>query len=134
MLYLTWKHWPRLKHENNVCTAHNIKTAAQVTAVNISKRPEVITTGARNLSERIVNVPQSTLEVLPRISSLYCAPRFGSLGGVVMKYLIFKSIRGIARPWLVFNPYERLKPTELCWKQGFASWREALENVLARCK
>lgn len=46
-----------------------------------------------------------------------------------MKYLIFKSVRGLDRPWLVFTPSERIKPTELLWECGFATWDEAIQAV-----
>jgi len=46
------------------------------------------------------------------------------------KYLVFKSIRGLDRPWLVFTPNQRMRPTEDLWKaQGFATWRDALDFV-----
>jgi len=49
-------------------------------------------------------------------------------GGFV-KYLIFKSIRGMDRPWLVFKPEERSKPIEELWECGFATWEEAVQAV-----
>ena len=51
-----------------------------------------------------------------------------------MKYLIFKSVRGLERPWLVFSPSDRRAPQEYMWNDGFATWREALDAVLDSCK
>lgn len=45
------------------------------------------------------------------------------------KYLIFKSIRGLDKPWLVFTPAERAKPSEDIWERGYATWHEALESI-----
>jgi hypothetical protein len=46
-----------------------------------------------------------------------------------MKFLIFKSTRGLDRPWLVFTPKERLNPNEELWECGFATWEEAINSV-----
>jgi hypothetical protein len=47
------------------------------------------------------------------------------------KWLVFKSVRGIARPWLVFNPIERDSPRESTWDNGFATWQEAIDAIHA---
>lgn len=48
------------------------------------------------------------------------------------KYLIFKSIQGLDKPWLVFTPAERSNPPKHNWEIGFATWREAIDALMAR--
>lgn len=48
---------------------------------------------------------------------------------VYTKWLIFKSCRGIEKPWLVFSPSERLTAPRANWDKGFATWNEAFAFV-----
>jgi len=48
-----------------------------------------------------------------------------------MKYLVFKSCRGLDKPWLVFSPAERLAPRKESWSQGYETWHEAI--IVATC-
>ncbi len=45
------------------------------------------------------------------------------------KWLIFRSIRGIPRPWIVIPPDQRGNPSEKFWEHGFASWEEAIASL-----
>jgi hypothetical protein len=50
------------------------------------------------------------------------------------KYLIFKSCRGLERPWLVFTPAERLTAPEYAWDRGFKTRKQAQEWMLAQSR
>ena len=52
-----------------------------------------------------------------------------NLNKQIAKYLIFKSCRGLDRPWLVFNPTQRSNPSESQWSEGFATWQEAIASI-----
>lgn len=51
---------------------------------------------------------------------------------IYTKYLIFKSIQGLAKPWLVFSPAERANPSQANWDNGVKSWQEAFDSIKNR--
>ncbi len=48
------------------------------------------------------------------------------------RWLVFKSIRGLDRPWLVFSPEERLTAPRENWHRGFSTFNDAMEYVRIR--